>query len=262
MNFTGNVILGLFYVLPGIVFVFGLTRLFSSKSPSPFDGQLSTGFILALPSALLMHAIGIGAAYFVSWLFGTAEPAPEQALTLLLGDPKSTTSAVAKAGASWIAIAAYFLFLTPVSWGLGKVANKWVKPNRRADWYDLLRHKADMLWLTTDVEIGGVAHLFAGVLKDFRLSSDGELERVVLMGAVRRPLMRPTEQEIASGEENYQDGGWIPIPGEHVVLKLSGSNTFSVDYWYLEDEAPDEGEGQLYAGANARQVTPDGHDLQ
>ena len=251
MNFTGNVILGLFYVLPGIVFVFGLTRLFSTKSPSPFDGQFSTGFILALPSALLMHAIGIGAACIVSGLFGTPAPDPAQALTLLLGDPKSTASAeaVAKAGASWIAITAYFLFLTPVSWGLGKVANKRVKPNRRADWYDLLRHKADMLWLTTDMEMGGVAHLFAGMLKDFKVSADGELERVVLIGAVRRTLERPTAEQIQSGDENYQAGGWIPIPGEHVVLKMSGSNTVNVDYWYVEDEAPDDDESQFGAGA-------------
>lgn len=96
-----------------------------------------------------------------------------------------------------------------------------------------------MLWLTTDMQIGGVAHLFAGMLKDFKVSADGELERVVLIGAVRRTLKRPSQEEMNSGEESYQSGGWIPIPGEYVILKMSSSNTVNVDYWYLEEEKPD-----------------------
>lgn len=241
MNITGSVILGLIYVLPGILFVFGLTRLFSTKTPSPFDSQISTGIVLALPAALLMHAIGIGAANLSSWSLGTPEPDPAQALRMLLSDSRSEAmgAAISTAAEHWFAITIYFLALSICSWRLGKRANRWIKPNRRADWYDLLRREADLLWLTTDMQIGGVAYLFAGALLDFKVSAEGELERVVLTGAVRRTLKRPNKDEMDARDEDYQDGGWIPIPGEHVVLKMSGSHTVNVDYWYLEQEEPD-----------------------
>jgi len=238
MNFTGSVILGLLYVLPGILFVSGLTRLFSTKTPSPFDGQLSSGIIVALPAAMLMHVIGIASAHVAARLIDTPVPDAGQALVMLLGDAKSeaASTAIANAGEHWVAIGSYFVLLGLFSFAVGKYANRFFRHRRRADWYDLLRHEADMLWLTTDMQIGGVAHLFAGMLKDFKVSADGALERVVLIGAVRRTLKRPSQTEIESGDETYQQGGWVPIPGEYVVLDMRSSHTVNVDYWYLEQE--------------------------
>jgi hypothetical protein len=242
MSITGNVILGLIYVLPGILFVFGLTRLFSPKEPSPFDGQISTGIALAIPAALLMHVIWLGIAHLLALWPGLPKPQVSDALTLLLGDSRSnpTTDAIASAARHWFWIGAYFLTLFVFSFSTGKFANTRLKARRRADWFDLLSKKADMIWLTTDMEIGGVAYLFAGMLHDFKLSPDGELERVVLLGTVRRTLKRPSEQDMAVADENYQDGGWVPIPGEYVVLKMSATNTVNLDYWYLEEDAADE----------------------
>lgn len=246
MNITGSVILGLLYVLPGILFVTGLTRLFSTKTPSPFDGQLSSGIILALPAAVLMHVIGLSVTYLLAWISGSPEPDLAQALTMLLGDPKSeaATQAIAATGKRWGAISAYFVLLSIFSFVSGKAVNKRIKQHRRADWYDLLSHEADMLWLTTDMQIGGAAYLFAGMLRDFKVSADGALERVVLIGAVRRTLKRPTASEIQSSDENYEEGGWISIPGEYVVLDMKNSHTVNVDYWYLEKEEPEDETGQ------------------
>jgi len=73
MNFTGGVVLGLLYVLPGIFFVFGLARLFNTKLPSPFDGQLSTGIVLALLATILMHSLGIFVFFYLRQCVRNAE---------------------------------------------------------------------------------------------------------------------------------------------------------------------------------------------
>jgi hypothetical protein len=243
MNFTGSVIVGLLYVLPGILFVTGLTKLFSSREPSPFDGQLSIGLMLALPAAIAMHFAWLIVSSGISSWLATPEPSVSHALRLLLSDPRSSeaTQALATVSSYWGYIATYFVSLCITSFCLGKLSNKLFKHRRKADWYDLLRHEADFLWLTTELEMGGVPYLFAGVLKDFRISTDGTLDRVVLCAAVRRTLKRPTAREMRKKDERYQPGGWVPIPGEFVVLDMKKAQTINVDYWYLEgDSSSDE----------------------
>lgn len=246
MNFTGGVILGLLYFLPGILFVFGLSKLFDAKLPSPFEGQLSTGIVLALLAALFIHTIAIIVLCLVPL---GPDPDVSKAMLLLLGDYKSEEiqSALGSLGDDWLYISVYFLSISAAAFWFGSLANKYVRLSRRADWYDLLTRDADILWLTADVQVGGIAYLFAGVLKDFKISSDGELDRVVLVGAVRRTLKRPTQEQMDSKDEDYKDGGWIPIPGEYVVLNMSGCNTVNVDYWYLEENnvADDVAESNL-----------------
>lgn len=254
MNITGSVILGLIYVLPGILFVVGFARVLSTKTPSPFDGQLSTGFILAIPAALLMHFVGIGSSHLLSWSWGTPKPDLHLALTLLLADSKSAeyATAIANVAKYWLAATIYFVALAIASPYIGRRISKKFQRHRAADWYELLRNRADVLWLTTEMQIGGVAYLFAGALKEFKVSGDGELERVVLVGAARRTLRRPTPEEMENGGETYQDGGWIAIPGEHVVLKMDSSRTVNVDYWYVED---DEAESSAISDAEEDQRT-------
>ncbi len=234
MNLTGGVILGFLYLLPGIAFVFGFTRVFNRKLPSPFDGQLSAGLVLALVASIALHTV---ASFLLHLIPIGPDPDVGEALLLLLGDYKSEPVQVAVTSAAkyWWAISLYFLILSNTAYRLGRWINTRAKSTRRADWYDLLTHDAAMLWLTTDIEINGAAYLYAGMLKDFKISADGDLERIVLLGAVRRPLARPSKQEIESGAEDYQEGGWISIPGEHVILSMASSRTVNIDYWYLDE---------------------------
>lgn len=243
MNLTGSVILGLLYVLPGALFVAGANRLFTSREPSPFDGQFSAGLMLALLMSLMLHSAGICLARALQPFLGFAEPNAEFAISLLLGDPKSATSkaALSSLGANWSSAVAYFVLLSVASYLLAYLASPLLRSKNQANWFNLLGGdgEADFIWLTADVEMGGVSYLFAGVLREFSTASNGALERVVLTHAVRRTLKRPSAREIRKKDERYQAGGWIEIPGEFVVLDTTRSTTVNVDYWYLSSDEPD-----------------------
>lgn len=186
-----------------------------------------------------MHTLCIGAVKLLGTFLPIPTPDIGQAMSLLLGDPKAPGQAavIKSVGDRWVAISGYFVFASVLAFLLGKCANRLIKKNRRANWYELLtKEDADFIWLTVDVELGGEAYLYAGMVKDFRLSTDERLERVVLLGAVRRTLKRPTEEEIEAQAESYNERGWIDIPGEHVVINTLDSRTVNVDYWYLESD--------------------------
>lgn len=186
-----------------------------------------------------MHTLCIGLAKLLGTFLPIPTPDIGQAMSLLLGDPKAPGQAevIKSVGERWVAISGYFVFSSVFAFLLGKCANRLIKKNRRANWYELLtKQDADFIWLTVDVELGGEAYLYAGMVKDFRLSTDERLERVVLLGAVRRTLKRPTEEEIEAQAESYNERGWIDIPGEHVVINTLDSKTVNVDYWYLESD--------------------------
>ncbi|MDH5824320.1 hypothetical protein QFW77_15195 [Luteimonas sp. RD2P54] len=242
MNITGNVILGLLYLVPGVLFVAGLSRLYTTRTPSLFDGQISLGIVGSVVAAIAMHSLCIAIANVITPYLGIPAPDASQAISLLLSDSRSdrVEQLINDAGRTWRYVSAYFIFASISAFILGKCANRLIKLNRRANWYDLLRDEdADFIWLTTDIDVGGDTYLYAGMVKDFKIASDGELERVVLLGAVRRPIRRPSQSEIDEHRESYNERGWIEIPGEYVILRMSEARTINIDYWYLEQERED-----------------------
>jgi hypothetical protein len=171
-------------------------------------------------------------------------------LALLSGDLKT---AWGKAGVQSLAefplrISAYFLTTTAIAWAAGILANRVIRLRPRASWAELLRPKeVSFVWLTTEVQLDGTCYLFAGPVQEFSVGRDGNLERVVLPYAIKKPLppqkKKPTDgappeqaQQEASSAPELNDG-WTEIPGEILVLQLKESKTVNLDYFY-EEEAP------------------------
>jgi hypothetical protein len=85
-------------------------------------------------------------------------------------------------------------------------------------------------------------------VQEFSVGKDGNLERVVLPYAIKKPLP-PYKKKSADGVPPEQappdassgpelNDGWTEIPGEILVLQLKDSKTVNLDYFYEEEEAP------------------------
>lgn len=233
------VISALLFLLPGIAFAFGLTKIHSRSKPSaaPFDQHFSPTVVLVVVAAAVAHGLVI--AIWNSALGWSPQVDASQSLPLLAGDLKSPVGelAVRSVAEHPLRIGMYFLALT-AAWGwLGKFLNQFIRDRNRATWYNLLRpgdDKADFVWLTVDLKLDDSCYLFAGIVREFDVATDGLLTRVVLSDAVRRPLHCDAKARIAPGT----DDGWTEIPGEYLVLQMEHVRTLNVDYIFVEEEPP------------------------
>lgn len=246
MGLSLSVLVALCVLLPGATFVFGLTRLHSPTSPAtPLDQHITVGLAVALVAALLFQGAWLGLWRLLLDWAGAPLPDVTQAVGLLAGDLKTNHAqdALASLQSYPIRIACYFVGLTLLTWYLGRKANGLLPNRRTASWFDLLRPQdAAFVWLTTDLHLDDQCYLFAGWVKEFSVAKCGNLERVVLGYAIRRPLNQPP------AEEGIDIGhGWMEIPGEFVVLQMGSAQTVNVDYFFengasLEDQpVTDEG---------------------
>jgi hypothetical protein len=248
-SFSLSVLVGLCIFLPGAAFVLGLTRLYNPSAPgSPIDQHFSAGLALAVAANVLLHGICFSVATGYTRAHGLPEPDVGPVLALLSGDLKS---AWGKAGVQSLtefplSISAYFLTATTIAWAAGILANRLITLQPRASWAELLKpQEVSFVWLTTEVQLDGVCYLFAGPVQEFSIGKDGNLERVVLPYAVKKPFPLRKRKSASgtcpdSGLQEAQsskelDGGWIEIPGETLVLQLKDSKTVNLDYFYEED---------------------------
>lgn len=233
-------------LLPGIAFVFGLARLWSpTSSRSPFEQHFSAGLLIAIGSALLLHAFGIVWANVSHLLGWTGAPAPSLALILLAGDLKAPGAAQALRTVENhpLLIATYFAFVSGVGLGAGRLANRWLPRPVRAEWAALLEMPEE--WrlggafavLTTDVTHGNATWLYAGYLDDFMIDRDGRLERVVFRGYAARRLLSDEAQPEPLDDPMYAPRDrWTEIPGEVFVLQMAQARTINVDFFFDEED--------------------------
>lgn len=245
-------------LLPGATFVFGLTKLHNPNNPpTPLDPHFSFGLALALLAAVIFQAAWLK---FWVWALSVANsPIPDvsQVVALLEGGLKSPQAQAALVSLQTypVRIAAYFAFLPILTWRIGKEINRHLKARLQASWYELLRPNDKtiaFIWLTADICLGEQCFLIGGWVKEFCVSRDGNLDRVVLGYAVRRQLKglddggrngsaqletRSNHDREASNpnqaEQEISDG-WIEIDGEFTVLRLKSSSTINVDYIFEE----------------------------
>lgn len=271
MGLSLSVLIAIVLLLPGAAFVFATTRLSSPTAPSTgLEQQLSLSLAIALLAAIVAHVCGLVflqlAVHFSPWIH---QPNPTAVVQLLGGNSTSSAEAAPAAiGDHPICIAAYFSLLTAAMWGAGKQANRLLRDRDEADWYRLLKPDgADMVVLTAEVCLGRQVILYKGIVKDFRIGKNGDLERVVLIIAARKPLLAnvseasaeaasilepkldsnagvvvesaaaPNEESLGGQRQQEQSSlgyGWTEIPGEHVVLQMKDAKTINLDYFWTQ----------------------------
>lgn len=259
MGLSLSVLIALVLLLPGAAFVFSVTRLHSPTAPSTgLEQQLSLSLAVALLAAIAAHFMGLLALQLSACVFpGVHRPNLVAVVQLLGGQNTAAAAEAPKAiGDHPFCIGIYISLVTVAMWFAGKRANKILKDHEQADWYRLLKPKGvDFVVLTADFVMGGQTVLYKGIVREFRIAKTGELERVVLSIAGRKPLAAvslPATESLAADDplDRTQDSeredeqkdpvgslrtlghGWIEIPGEAVILQMQDAKTINLDYFW------------------------------
>ena len=90
---------------------------------------------------------------------------------------------------------------------------------------------AQLIKLSCLVESKNISFLYYGVLEDFYLNGDGQLDRVVLSDAMRRPI----ENDERSLEDEQQKR-FYEIKGDRIILKYDDIKNVNIEYLYMAEE--------------------------
>lgn len=201
--------------------------------------------------AAALHALWLAAA----WLLLGRVLQPEVLLRLLSAEPPAQTRALDAVAAQAGLVAAYGGSLLSaaygVPWLLRAVVMRWrldrngarLSPLLRfhgAPWYYLLSgadfradEAPDFITVSALVNVAGQPLLFTGVLQHYYLDTNGQLDRLVLRQAMRRPLSadKPPLPDPAAAPRFY------PVDGDYFVLRYSDAITLNVEYITLTADA-------------------------
>lgn len=177
-------------------------------------------------------------------------------MKLLSGAAAVQESAAAAVAGSFNWIAAYFVnllfasFLLPTAlrfvitkYRLDRSAARFSSIFRfhNAPWYYLLTgadfaedEAPGLILVSAIVEIAKEAFLYVGVLDEFFVDSDGQLDRLVLQSVARRPIANdkdPARPEGDTGVERFYD-----VDGDSFVLRYSEAITLNIQYVRITPE--------------------------
>lgn len=108
-----------------------------------------------------------------------------------------------------------------------------------APWYYLLTgadfaddDAPDMVLISAIVEVAKDAVLYVGVLDEFYVDSEGQLDRLVLQNVARRPLSRDKPLAETNGEagRNTEASRFYEVDGDSFVLRYSEAITLNIQY--------------------------------
>lgn len=180
-------------------------------------------------------------------------------MKLLSSAPIPQAQASDAVGSQFNWIATYFVTLIAASFAVPQIIRLIISRCRldRADallspifrfhqapWYYLLTgadfksgEEPDLIFVSAIVEVGKEAVLYVGVLDEFYVDAEGQLDRLVLQNVARRPIgadkSRPADN--TPTEENR----FYDVDGDSFVLRYSEAITLNIQYARLGPEESD-----------------------
>lgn len=101
---------------------------------------------------------------------------------------------------------------------------------------DVTSQSPDAVVISALVPLKEATYLYTGLLEDYELTESGELQRLVLSNAARRPLERD-RPDGAEPSPVYDATRFYPIEGNYFVLRASEFTTLNIKFLVLEEEA-------------------------
>lgn len=250
MNVALPALIVFFLLLPGFVFRTNLKRAErASLDFSPF-GQIVSEAILW---ALFAHAIWLGMAHLVF----RHDFEPAVLMQLLSSAPGPQAEATRAVGEQFDWIAAYFSTLLIATFLIPRGVRAVISRYRldRADarfsalfrfhsapWYYLLtgadfkiEEAPDIIKVSAIVEVGKDAILYVGVLDEFYVDADGQLDRLVLQSVVRRPIT--SDKPPNANTERPVEARFYDVDGDSFVLRYSEAITLNIQYLRMTTSA-------------------------
>jgi hypothetical protein len=261
MNLALPAVVVFVLLLPGFIFRSRLKRVErTSLDFSPFGAVVAEAIFFAGG----LHAVWLGVCYLMRGL------SPDLALLLSLMAPSPTPLlAIERIGAQgnqvveYVAsmFAAAYAVPAAMRWAITRWrwdrAGHWLSPLARfhqAPWYYLLTgadfepdELPDYIRVTAVVDVGKGAVLYRGTLEEwFTNPDDGQLDRLVLSAAARRPFDRDKPSETTEADETER---FYAIDGDYFVLRYE--HTLSLNVQYVRIIEQDEGDEETEEGEPA-----------
>lgn len=266
MNIALPAFVVFFLLLPGFLFRSRFKRFERiSVDYSPFGQVVSEGVLWST----FFHAIWLALAY----LFFSQILSVSSLLGLISSNNASQAEAIKAIEQDIAWIGGYFLSLFAAAFLLPTIARAIVgrfKLDRagarfsawfrfhQAPWYYLLtgadfkkEEEPDYISISAIVDVAGQAFLYTGVLDEFFVGEDGQLDRLVLREVMRRPLA--SDKSAAQADTGGLDPArFYAVDGDYFVLRYAEAITLNVQYNKLTPEISGE------VTADVEGITPDG----
>jgi hypothetical protein len=247
-----------FVLLPGFILRTRLKRVErTSLDFSPFGEVVAEAVVWSV----LAHCLWLALTYIVAGQ--TFQPLV--LLKLLSGAVIVQEGAATAFAASFWRVTSYFLSLLIAAFVLPMALRAIITKYRldrstsrfsyifrfhKAPWYYLLTgadfaadEAPDMILISAIVEVGKEAVLYVGVLDEFYVDSEGQLDRFVLQNVARRPLSRdkPTPCANDGAEAVIEPVRFYDVDGDSFVLRYSEAITLNIQYVRLAIRVPSQG---------------------
>lgn len=266
MNIAFPAIFALALVIPGFVFLHAFYRTESTSIDSkPFDFS----FAVALMLAFCLHAFYI---FTLPALYPDSfSPLPawkidySVCIKLLTGN-ELTDEQIDNLKTYIFPIGLYFFSLYALAFVAGKISQKAflkIFPYKSSllsfdtPWYYELKgnlssaQDAQIIKLSCLEDFVDGSYLYYGVLEDFYLKNDGQLDRIVLSNVSRRKLV---EDDLDDDTERFYQ-----IKGDRLVFWCDRIKNINIEYLYIYPEGKAEPEISS-ADENNIQRSPDAAD--
>lgn len=246
MNVALPALIVFLLLLPGFIIRTRLKRAErSSLDFSPFSQVVAEAVLWSLLAHLLW--LVLSAAVFKQHF------EPLVLMKLLSSAPQSQTDAALSVANRFNWIGSYFVSLFLASFLLPALV-RWVTSKYRLDrsgaplaflfrfhdapWYYLLtgadfaeEDAPDAIVVSAIVEVAKEAVLYVGVLDEFYVDAEGQLDRMVLQGVSRRPVAADR-----SGRAEEELERFYQVDGDSFVLRYSEAITLNIQYVRLTSE--------------------------
>ena len=247
MNVALPAIVIFFVLLPGFIIRTRLKRAErTSLDFSPFGEVVAEAVVWSV----LVHCLWL----FLSYVFWGQIFQPLVLLKLLSGAVTvQESAAIAFASSFWWTIS-YFVSLLIAAFAFPIIARAIITKYRldrsasrfsyifrfhNAPWYYLLtgadfaeEEAPDMVLISAIVEVAKEAVLYVGVLDEFYVDSEGQLDRLVMQNVARRPISKDKlVVEASEGAESETEAvRFYEVDGDSFVLRYSEAITLNIQY--------------------------------
>lgn len=218
---------------------------------SPFGAVVSEAVVWALA----LHLLWLGTA----WLVAGRVLRPEVLFQLLSSDAAAQSRALQALAAQMAPVAAYFASLIafaqfgPTAWralivrfGLDRIGSRgsrWLRFDE-APWYYLLSgadfpaaNRPDFIAVSAIVDVAGRPMLYTGILDDYFIDRDGQLDRLILQDVMRRPLDADKPRSDSAAAATVAGERFYRVDGDYFVLRYAEAITLNIEYIQLRPAA-------------------------
>lgn len=253
MNIAFPAFFLLVLILPGFVFLSSYSHAENTKlDHRAFDSSSASALFIAGILHLLWSTLASLLGYPINF----------ELCTKLLTGLKLTTAEITLLSANMLTIANYFISVFLFAWLSGVFTRKAViklfpyKDSILAfdtPWYYELKgfisreKDAQLIELSCLCDNQDGSYLYYGILEDFYLDNQGQLDRLVLSNVYRRKLSQDNE---TSTEDRIkpieQDERYYKVRGDRFMLKYSEVSNINIEYSYIYPAEPqDEAEQEV-----------------